>query len=114
VLIFKDIPGLAQDLLNTYRRKGSLLYPLVSSLNFRKIFMLKKLPLIALVVIFSGASVAAEQSLYTKIDANKDGTINKQEASAYPVLTEKWEELDINADGTLDQAEFAKFEVINE
>jgi hypothetical protein len=40
--------------------------------------MLKKLPLVALVVIFSGATVAAEQSLYTKIDANKDGTINKK------------------------------------
>jgi hypothetical protein len=76
--------------------------------------MFKKLPFIALVVIFSGASVAAEQSLYTKIDADKDGTINKKEASAYPILTEKWKELDANADGTLDQAEFAKFEAINE
>ncbi len=75
--------------------------------------MLKKLPLVALVVIFSGATVAAEQSLYTKIDANKDGTINQKEASAYPVLTEKWKELDLNADGALDQAEFAKFEAIN-
>jgi hypothetical protein len=76
--------------------------------------MFKKLPLVALVIIFSGAAVAAEQSLYTKIDTDKDGTINKKEASSYPILTEKWKELDANADGTLDQAEFAKFETINQ
>jgi predicted porin len=76
--------------------------------------MFKKLTLAALVVVFSGATVAADESLYNKIDANKDGSINQQEASAYPVLSEQWTELDTNADGTLDQAEFAKFEMINE
>lgn len=76
--------------------------------------MFKNLTLTALVLIFSGATVAAEQSLYTKIDADKDGTINAKEASTYPMLSEKWNELDANADGVLDQAEFAKFETINE
>jgi predicted porin len=76
--------------------------------------MFKKLTLAALVLIFSGVTAAADDSsLYNKIDANKDGTINQKEASAYPILTEQWEELDTNADGTLDQAEFAKFEMMN-
>jgi hypothetical protein len=76
--------------------------------------MFKKLTLTSLLLIFSGATVAAEQNLYTKIDADQDGTINIEEASSYPFLAEKWLELDANADGTLDQAEFAKFEAINE
>jgi hypothetical protein len=76
--------------------------------------MFKKLTLVSLVVIFSGAAVAAEESLYTKIDVDKDGTINKEEAAPYPILSEKWGELDANADGMLDEAEFAKFETISE
>ncbi len=76
--------------------------------------MFKKLTLAALVLIFSGATVAAEQDLYTKIDTDQDGTINKEEASPYPILTDKWSELDANSDGVLDQAEFAKFETITE
>jgi hypothetical protein len=76
--------------------------------------MFKNLTIAALVLIFSGATFAAEESMYTKIDTDKDGSINQQEASAYPDLSEKWEELDTNADGKLDAAEFAKFEMISE
>lgn len=76
--------------------------------------MFKKITLVALVLIFSGATVAAEQSLYSKIDADKDGSISQQEASTFTVLSEQWDELDANADGVLDQAEFAKFETINQ
>jgi hypothetical protein len=76
--------------------------------------MFKKLTIAAFVLIFSGVTAAADDSLYNKIDANKDGTINQKEASAYPILSEQWKELDANADGTLDQAEFAKFEMIKE
>ena len=76
--------------------------------------MFKKLTLVALGLIFSGATVAAEKNMYTEIDVNKDGTIDKTEASTYPVLSENWNQLDANADGMLDQAEFAKFETISE
>jgi hypothetical protein len=76
--------------------------------------MFKKLTLVSLVLIFSGVAVAAEEDLYTRLDVDKDGTINKKEASSNPLLTEKWGELDVNADGMLDQAEFAKFEAVSE
>lgn len=74
--------------------------------------MFKKLTIVALALVFSGASIAAGKSLYKNLDANKDGTINQSEAAALPVLTDKWKELDANADGILDEAEFAKFETM--
>ncbi len=76
--------------------------------------MFKKLTLTALVVIFSGATIAADSDLYKKIDTDNDGTINKEEASVIPILSEKWIELDENTDGKLDQAEFAKFETMSD
>ncbi len=76
--------------------------------------MLKKLTLIAMVVLFSAASVAEEQTMYNKLDTNNDGAISPIEAVAMPNLNDKWVELDTNADGQLDQAEFAKFEEISE
>lgn len=76
--------------------------------------MLKKLSLIAMLLLFSAASVAAEQTIYNELDANKDGAISQDEAAVLPVLKEQWKELDANADGKLDQAEFAKFETISE
>jgi len=75
---------------------------------------MKKLTLVALVLVFSGAAVAASQGRYSDIDANKDGIIDKTEASAYSVLSDKWRELDANGDGVLDQTEFDKFEAISQ
>ena len=74
--------------------------------------MLKKITLPAIALLFCGASIAADKSLYKDLDVNQDGAISQKEAAAMPKLTDKWRELDANADGKLDEAEFAKFEVI--
>jgi hypothetical protein len=49
--------------------------------------------------------------MFMELDADKDGAVSKQEASAQPALVEQWKELDANVDGQLDEAEFAAFTV---
>ena len=72
--------------------------------------MSQKLTLTALILFVSGTAFATD-NLYTTLDANKDGGISQEEASAMPGLNDKWVELDANADGMLDKVEFARLEV---
>lgn len=55
----------------------------------------------------SGAGAGAE---FTKLDKDKDGTVNKKEAASNKDLTKQWDTLDVNKDGKLDEAEFAQFQ----
>jgi len=47
----------------------------------------------------------------TKVDANADGKISKDEASANSKLASQFNKLDMNKDQSLDTAEFSRFEV---
>ena len=73
--------------------------------------MFKKLTFTTLALLVSGVVIAGEKNLYTDLDANKDGGISKEEATALPPLRAQWMVLDVNSDGLLDKAEFAKMEV---
>ena len=48
--------------------------------------------------------------MYNQMDANGDGYISVDEATANPQLAEKFKSLDTNSDNRLDQGEFAQFE----
>ncbi len=48
--------------------------------------------------------------MYKQLDANGDGYISVDEATANPQLAEKFKSLDANSDNRLDQGEFAQFE----
>lgn len=59
----------------------------------------------------AGATAATGMGAdYNRLDTDKDGTLNKREASANKELMEQWDTLDVNQDGKLDEAEFAQFE----
>lgn len=51
-----------------------------------------------------------QTTTFVSLDADKSGSVSKQEASTNKALTLKWDTLDANKDGMLDQAEFAQFE----
>lgn len=76
--------------------------------------MFKKLALTSLALLVSSVVIAGEKNLYTDLDANKDGGISKEEATALPPLRAQWIVLDVNSDGLLDQAEFAMMEAVEE
>jgi len=63
----------------------------------------------AVVTLASGAAFADDT--FKQADADQSGTISKQEASALPGLSEKWDTYDLNTDGELDAVEFARFEL---
>ena len=50
-------------------------------------------------------------SSFTKLDANKDGSISPGEAAANSQLSSEFVMLDTNGDGALEPSEFARFEV---
>jgi hypothetical protein len=58
----------------------------------------------------SGSSATASNQTFIGLDADKNGSVSKKEASSNKSLTAKWDTLDANKDGTLDQGEFARFE----
>ena len=66
---------------------------------------------IAVAALLVSGSVAAAET-YMGLDADKNGAISMEEATAMPSLADKWEELDVNVDGQLDSEEFARFETI--
>jgi EF hand len=72
--------------------------------------MIKKIPLIVFLGLAAPVAAAGEQ--FSQLDADRNGTINQQEAQMLPELTEKWSEIDINRDGVVDEVEFARFEEV--
>ncbi|MEJ2687729.1 MAG: EF-hand domain-containing protein [Gammaproteobacteria bacterium] len=61
------------------------------------------------VALFSGTAMAGGTA-FSKLDANHDGKISKQEAAADPALEAHFSQADTNKDGTLEQGEFAAME----
>lgn len=67
-------------------------------------------------VAIAGGGAAKEltmeqKDLMKRLDANQDGVISQEEASAHPVLAQRFREIDRNGDQRLEKAEFARFEV---
>lgn len=58
---------------------------------------------------FLTAAVAGEDA-FSKLDANADGAISAEEATANEALYKGWETVDANQDGQVDPAEFSAFE----
>ena len=61
------------------------------------------------VALFSGTAIAGGTA-FSKLDANHDGKISKQEAAADPALEAHFSQADTNQDGALEQGEFAAME----
>jgi EF hand len=53
------------------------------------------------------ADRTAVESAFTRIDANKDGKVTKDEVTKMPALSAKFAELDKDKDGGLNMVEFA-------
>ncbi len=56
----------------------------------------------------AGGAKAETQATFDVLDANKDGSISKDEAAGMKGLSESFEKLDANKDSKLDQGEFDK------
>jgi len=55
------------------------------------------------------AAAAPEQKPATRMDANGDGVIDRQEAAAHPFLAQRFDELDKNKDGKLSRDELPRW-----
>lgn len=49
-----------------------------------------------------------------QLDANGDGVISPEEATAHPRLSENFDEYDTDGSGALEQGEFARFETMSQ
>ncbi|MES9992451.1 MAG: hypothetical protein ABW098_10890 [Candidatus Thiodiazotropha sp.] len=58
---------------------------------------------------FLTMAVAGDDA-FSKLDANADGAISSEEATASEALYKGWETADANQDGQVDAAEFSAFE----
>ncbi|WP_299181046.1 EF-hand domain-containing protein [uncultured Neptuniibacter sp.] len=53
------------------------------------------------------------ESIFEKLDADKDGKVSQQEAQVSPALVKGFEKIDTNKDGFLSQDEFSMLQVKN-
>ncbi|WP_456404128.1 hypothetical protein [Thiolapillus sp.] len=70
--------------------------------------MSKKIIVAVLGALFTVAATAGD--VFTTLDADLNGSISKDEASAMPSLAEQWKELDADGSGDLSAEEFAVYE----
>ncbi|MBA1147546.1 EF-hand domain-containing protein [Ectothiorhodospiraceae bacterium WFHF3C12] len=67
----------------------------------------------ATTVAFAGSQEGMKEqghTAYKALDANGDGMISPEEATANPNVAAQFDQLDANGDSRLDQGEFARFE----
>jgi Ca2+-binding EF-hand superfamily protein len=69
-----------------------------------------KLAALALFTAGSISAAVAGEDTFAAIDANGDGSISSEEATANEALYKGWETADANQDGSVDAAEFSAFE----
>lgn len=68
-------------------------------------------------VAFAGSQEGMKEqghTSYKALDANGDGVISPEEATANPNVAAQFDQLDANGDSQLDQGEFARFETKSE
>lgn len=72
----------------------------------------KIIKMAALAVVTAGfiTTAVAGEDAFTALDANADGIISSEEATANETLYKGWESADANQDGSVDAAEFSAFE----
>ena len=70
---------------------------------------LRSILVLAIAIGGSSAAIATSDAgeLWKALDANKDGVISKDEASASEVVSAQWNLLDLNQDGVLSEKEFS-------
>jgi hypothetical protein len=51
------------------------------------------------------------EALFSQLDANRDGDIDREEAQAYPPVAEQYDELANEDTGNITRSEFAAFEI---
>ncbi|MBA1147197.1 calmodulin [Ectothiorhodospiraceae bacterium WFHF3C12] len=72
----------------------------------------------ALLIALASVAMAGEKGMGTaamkQLDANGDGMISPEEATAHPRLSENFDEYDTDGSGTLEQGEFARFETMSQ
>lgn len=71
--------------------------------------MKKSLVLASFAVTAAGFCLANEEVSFASFDADTDGLLTIEEASANEALLESFTALDANADGMLSEEEFAQF-----
>ncbi len=76
--------------------------------NFHDLFM-KKLSL-AFILALSASTVFAAN--VAKADKDNDGTLDKNEAKAIPMVAKHFDLIDVDKDGTVEQAEIDAFKVM--
>jgi len=59
---------------------------------------------------FSASALAGESAKFSQLDADGNGMISSEEASADPALVQEWDAADVNKDGQLERAEFSALE----
>lgn len=77
---------------------------------------MSKMPIattLAALAFLAGNAVQAEEtkSMFQTLDADANGYISAEEASANPELHARWQELDADKNNLLDMSEFSAFEV---
>jgi hypothetical protein len=70
---------------------------------------MKKTLLFAALAIAAQTAVAANVA---KADKDNDGTLDKNEAKAIPMVAKHFDAIDLDKDGTVDQAEIDAFKIM--
>lgn len=59
-------------------------------------------------LLFAAVAHAETAPEFSQLDADGDGVISQEEASAKPEMSEQLAKADVNADGKIDRAEYAR------
>ena len=70
---------------------------------------MKKVSMSVILVLLAGSAFAGNVA---KADKDNDGTLDKNEAKAIPMVAKHFDAIDVDKDGTVDQAEIDAFKVM--